>query len=116
MSAFSASSLWVKPFSFRSVLMFSAKHAVMESVIIEDYDGDLPCDFESLMALPGIGPKCASLVLGISCGQPHIGVDVHVHRVTNRWGYVQICTGLRPKSSQCPVLEYCRQVGVKNPR
>ena len=37
----------------------------------------------------GVGPKCANLVLGIACGEAHIGVNVHVHRVTNRWGYMQ---------------------------
>ncbi len=31
-------------------------------------------------------------MLGIACGEPRIGVDVHVHRVTNRWGYVQART------------------------
>jgi len=31
-------------------------------------------------------------VLGIACGQPRIGVDIHVHRVTNRWGYVNTST------------------------
>jgi endonuclease-3 len=31
-------------------------------------------------------------VLGIACGEAHIGVDTHVHRVTNRWGYVQANT------------------------
>ncbi|HEX6986935.1 MAG TPA: endonuclease III, partial [Planctomycetaceae bacterium] len=36
-----------------------------------------------------VGPKCANLVLGIACGRPGVAVDVHVHRVTNRWGYVQ---------------------------
>jgi endonuclease-3 len=55
---------------------------------LEEYGGDLPCDREVLLSLPGIGPKCANLVLGIACGQAQIGVDIHVHRVTNRWGYV----------------------------
>jgi endonuclease-3 len=50
--------------------------------------GELPCEPEALMALKGVGPKCAHLVLGIACGRPYIGVDIHVHRVTNRWGYV----------------------------
>jgi uncharacterized membrane protein len=45
-----------------------------------------------LASFAGIGPKCANLVLGIACGKPGIGVDVHVHRVTNRWGYVQAST------------------------
>jgi endonuclease-3 len=56
--------------------------------VIEEYDGDLPCDFDVLTSFRGVGPKCANLVLGIACGQAHISVDVHVHRVTNRWGYV----------------------------
>jgi endonuclease III len=54
-----------------------------------EFGGALPCDFETLTSFKGVGPKCASLALGIACGQSHIGVDVHVHRVTNRWGYVR---------------------------
>src|SRR5260221_2115485 len=57
--------------------------------ILDEYDGDLPCDSEILLSFPGVGPKCANLVLGIACGQPSISVDIHVHRVTNRWGYVK---------------------------
>jgi endonuclease-3 len=60
--------------------------------IIEEFDGDLPCDSEILQSFPGVGPKCAHLVLGIACSQPYISVDIHVHRVTNRWGYVQAST------------------------
>jgi endonuclease-3 len=60
--------------------------------IIGEYGGTLPCDAEVLLSFDGIGPKCANLVLGIACGEPRIGVDVHVHRVTNRWGYVQANT------------------------
>jgi endonuclease-3 len=60
--------------------------------IVDEYDGNLPCDSEILRSFPGVGPKCANLVLGIACGQPSISVDIHVHRVTNRWGYVQAST------------------------
>jgi endonuclease-3 len=59
---------------------------------VEEYGGALPCDGEVLQSFRGVGPKCANLVLGIACGQASIGVDVHVHRVTNRWGYVQTTT------------------------
>ncbi|MDB6064742.1 MAG: Endonuclease [Pedosphaera sp.] len=55
---------------------------------VSRYGGDLPCDEKVLMGLRGVGPKCANLVLGVACGQGRIGVDIHVHRVTNRWGYV----------------------------
>ena len=57
-------------------------------LIVEENDGVLPCSFELMTSYPGIGPKCANLALGIACGQPRIGVDIHVHRITNRWGYV----------------------------
>jgi endonuclease-3 len=59
---------------------------------VREFGGELPGERDVLLALPGIGPKCAHLVLGIACGQPYIGVDVHVYRVTNRWGYVQAST------------------------
>jgi endonuclease-3 len=55
----------------------------------EQYGGKLPCDFEVLTSFTGVGPKCANLVLGIACKIPSVSVDVHVHRVTNRWGYVR---------------------------
>jgi len=60
--------------------------------VVDEYGGDLPCDPEILRSFSGVGPKCAHLVMGIACGQPFISVDIHVHRVTNRWGYVAAST------------------------
>ena len=60
--------------------------------VLDEYDGNLPCDSEVLRSFSGVGPKCTNLVLGIACGEPFISVDIHVHRVTNRWGYVQTST------------------------
>ena len=59
---------------------------------VDEYDGNIPCDSEELRSFSGVGPKCANLVLGIACGEPFISVDIHVHRVTNRWGYVDTST------------------------
>ena len=59
---------------------------------VEKYGGILPCDAAVLQSFQGVGPKCANLALGIACGLPLIGVDIHVHRVTNRWGLVQTPT------------------------
>jgi len=117
--------------------------------VVDEYEGALPCEAEALLSFEGVGPKCANLALGIACGQPRVGVDVHVHRVTNRWGYVRtrtpeqtsvalegklprrywveinrllvpfgkhVCTGALPRCSECPVLEFCRQVGVERHR
>jgi len=63
-------------------------HAIARRVI-DEFEGNLPCDSETLLSFSGVGPKCANLVLGIACNQPYISVDIHVHRVTNRWGYVK---------------------------
>lgn len=63
-------------------------HAIARE-IVDAYGGELPCDEDVLLSFRGVGPKCAHLVLGIACGKPEISVDVHVHRVTNRWGYVE---------------------------
>ena len=60
--------------------------------VVEEYDGKLPCDFDVMTWFRGVGPKCANLTLGIACGATEISVDVHVHRVTNRWGYVETST------------------------
>jgi endonuclease-3 len=59
---------------------------------VKEFHGELPCDARVLQSFKGVGPKCANLALGIACGHEAISVDVHVHRVTNRWGYAQTRT------------------------
>jgi endonuclease-3 len=63
-------------------------HAIAQQ-ILDHHNGKLPCDVNVMLGFKGVGPKCAHLALGIACRQPYISVDTHVHRVTNRWGYVQ---------------------------
>jgi endonuclease-3 len=58
----------------------------------EGFGGTLPGDRDVLLSFAGVGPKCANLVLGVACGTPVISVDIHVHRVTGRWGYVKTST------------------------
>lgn len=57
-----------------------------------DFGGELPCDEATVLALPGIGPKCTALALGIACRQERLPVDIHVHRVANRWGVIRTKT------------------------
>lgn len=57
--------------------------------IVNEFGGELPADYDTLISLKGVGPKCANLALGVATGAAAISVDVHVHRVVNRWGYVQ---------------------------
>ncbi|WP_338874887.1 endonuclease III [Spirosoma sp. SC4-14] len=57
--------------------------------ILTEFNGNLPADFATLTSFKGVGPKCANLALGVATGQAAISVDIHVHRVVNRWGFVQ---------------------------
>jgi endonuclease-3 len=57
--------------------------------IAEQCHGIVPDTMEGLTSFRGIGPKIAALTLAVAFDRPSIAVDVHVHRVTNRWGYVQ---------------------------
>jgi endonuclease-3 len=54
--------------------------------------GAVPDTMEGLQALRGVGPKIAALTLGVGFGKPAISVDIHVHRIANRWGYVATAT------------------------
>ncbi len=61
----------------------------VSALLLEQYDGTVPSDLDALLALPGVGRKTANLVLTTGFGLPGICVDTHVHRICNRWGYVQ---------------------------
>ncbi|KAF6240341.1 hypothetical protein HO173_001952 [Letharia columbiana] len=57
-------------------------------ILRDDYAGDIPDSIEGLMSLPGVGPKMAYLCLSAAWGRTEgIGVDVHVHRISNLWGW-----------------------------
>jgi endonuclease-3 len=58
-------------------------------ILLDKYDGQVPDDLEKLLKLPGVGRKTANLVLTAGFNKQGICVDVHVHRISNRWGYVQ---------------------------
>lgn len=58
----------------------------------ENFDGRVPADLEALMSMKGVGRKTANLVLVEGFGIPAICVDTHVHRISNRLGYVQTLT------------------------
>jgi endonuclease-3 len=61
-------------------------------ILLDQYGGAVPADLHQLLALPGVGRKTANLVLTAGFGLPGICVDIHVHRICNRWGYVQTAT------------------------
>jgi endonuclease-3 len=57
----------------------------MSIILCDVYGGDVPNDFRRLEALPGVGHKTASVVLGRAFGLPTFPVDTHVHRLARRW-------------------------------
>jgi len=60
--------------------------------LIDDYAGKVPDSIDELVKLPGVGRKTANLVVTIGYGKPGICVDIHVHRISNRWGYIKTKT------------------------
>lgn len=58
-------------------------------ILERDFAGSVPDDIDTLLGLPGVGRKTANLVVTVAYGLPGICVDTHVHRISNRWGYVK---------------------------
>lgn len=57
--------------------------------IVEKYGGKVPSTLDELLKLPGVGRKTANIVLWVSFGKPALAVDTHVHRISNRLGWVK---------------------------
>jgi endonuclease-3 len=60
--------------------------------LVTRYGGRVPDAIEELLTLPGVGRKTANLVVTVGYGKPGICVDTHVHRISNRWGYIRTKT------------------------
>ena len=58
------------------------------AILLERYKGEVPADMDALLALPGVGRKTANLVLIEAFDLPGICVDIHVHRICNRCGWL----------------------------
>ncbi len=72
--------------------------------IVTLHGGQVPDTLAGLTAFRGVGPKIAALTLAIGFGRPAIAVDVHVHRVTNRWGYVTTATPEQTQAELARIL------------
>ncbi len=57
--------------------------------LLDRYNGLVPDRIDELLTLPGVGRKTANLVVTVGYEKPGICVDIHVHRISNRWGYVK---------------------------
>lgn len=67
-----------------------AKHLKeLPDVLDREFGGKVPSEIDDLLKLPGVGRKTANLVRTVAFQLPAICVDVHVHRISNRWGYIK---------------------------
>jgi endonuclease III len=67
-----------------------ARHLIeLSQQILQEFSGKVPAQRDALMSLKGVGRKTANLVLGLGYGIPAICVDTHVHRISNRLGWVK---------------------------
>ena len=62
--------------------------AKIARIVINEHGGEVPADRGALLALPGVGLKTANLVLSVGFGIPAVCVDIHVHRIANRRGWI----------------------------
>jgi endonuclease-3 len=66
-------------------------HAICRR-LLDVYGGTVPESIDEIVTLSGVGRKTANLVVTVAFGKPGICVDIHVHRISNRWGYVRTKT------------------------
>lgn len=74
----------------------------LSQILVEQYDGRVPEDRDTLVKLPGVGRKTANVVLNIAFGQPTLAVDTHIHRIANRTGMVKTKT---PEKTELALLK-----------
>src|SRR3989304_2913805 len=70
--------------------------------LVEKRSSKVPDTMEGLLELKGVGRKTAKLVLTLGFGKPGTCVDIHVHRITNKWGVVTTKT---PEQTECALRE-----------
>lgn len=78
----------------------------LSKILVEKYKGQVPADFESLEALPGVGHKTASVVMSQWFGVPAFPVDTHIHRLAKRW---RLCPGKNVVETE----KYCKRLFPK---
>jgi endonuclease-3 len=83
-------------------------------ILVREHASEVPSEIDELLELPGVGRKTANLVVTLAFGKPGICVDVHVHRICNRLGWVetrhadeteQVLRGILPRRHWIPINE-----------
>jgi endonuclease-3 len=98
----------------RTIGLFNAKAKnIIKTcrILLEQHDGEVPCDRAALEALPGVGRKTANVVLNTAFGEPTIAVDTHIFRVSNRTG---LAPGKTPLQVELKLLKAVPQAFLKD--
>ena len=74
----------------------------ISKILVEKYEGKVPDEIEKLIELPGIGRKTANVMLWVSYGIPSMAVDTHVHRISNRLGWINT---KKPEESEFELMK-----------
>lgn len=74
------------------------------SDLLEKYGGEVPSDYDSLLALAGVGRKTANVIYSVAFGKPAIAVDTHVFRVSNRLGLASASTPEKTEKQLMQIL------------
>lgn len=81
------------------------KHLIRAAkVLVEEFDGEMPCDIDGLMKLPGVGRKTANVMLAVVWNKSAMAVDTHVFRVSNRLGLT--INSKTPLSTEKTLVKY----------
>jgi endonuclease-3 len=86
----------IKPIGFYHQKAAALKK--LSAILVEQYHGKVPSKEEQLLALPQVGRKTANIILTMFFDTPQIAVDVHVHRIANRLGWIRTKT---PEETEC---------------
>ena len=76
----------------------------MAQRVVDVYEGEIPDSMDELVTLAGVGRKTASVLLPSKFGKPAIAVDTHVHRVTNRLGWVKTSTPAKTEEELLKII------------
>ena len=88
-----------------------AKHLVQACrALVKEHRGKVPGTLEGLISLPGVGRKTANIVLNSAFGKAALGVDVHVHRISNRLGLVET---KRPEETEKALMKILKKSQVR---
>ncbi len=99
----------------RNVGFYRAKARAIREIsreILSRFDGRVPEDLESLLSLPLVGRKTANCVLVFGFGKPAIPVDTHVHRISNRLGWVRTRTPEETETALSKLIPRVRWLDV----